>query len=574
MTANARHVLICQLSTRSTVRHCRTLFVTRNTVTTPMTAIASRASSARLALLGALADAGAGGHDALRARAARSASRRAARSRSCRPCSADGFVADSGAGMSRRYRLGMALARLGDSSSRRSRCATSRCPCSATSPPRRGSRRASRCSRAPYAVVIGRVDAASRRRPLRDEPVQARADALLRGRQVDARRDPRAATRARYLAAGRACRARRRTRSPTSSSCMRELADVAAQGYCHRRRGGRRGRVLRRLADRRRLHGGCAGAISVTGLKARRPGLAPAADRRERARARGAGSRSCSARRRERCRHEARARRRAARARSALVERAIARARPGGGRHPPGLLRPVRHRPRAAATACVDPAFVRYPLTLGHEWSGVVEAVGDGVAGHRAGRSRRGRVHHPVRHVRPVPRRRHERLHDLRRARLHARGRGERPGRRSRAARARPRARGVRCSTPRSSSRPSVVMRGLEKATPEPGRARARDRRRHDRAARGAARRALVAGGDRRCWAAGPSRPQLARAVGATAFTTDDAVAEGFDLVIEAAGVPAAAMTRRPRGRGVAVACCCSACRRPGKRSSCPPTCS
>ena len=27
----------------------------------------------------------------------------------------------------------------------------------------------------------------------------------------------------------------------------------------------------------------------------------------------------------------------------------------------------------------VDPAFVRYPLTLGHEWSGIVEAVGDGV---------------------------------------------------------------------------------------------------------------------------------------------------------------------------------------------------
>jgi L-iditol 2-dehydrogenase len=29
----------------------------------------------------------------------------------------------------------------------------------------------------------------------------------------------------------------------------------------------------------------------------------------------------------------------------------------------------------------VDPAFVRYPLTLGHEWSGVVEAVGESVAG-------------------------------------------------------------------------------------------------------------------------------------------------------------------------------------------------
>ena len=29
----------------------------------------------------------------------------------------------------------------------------------------------------------------------------------------------------------------------------------------------------------------------------------------------------------------------------------------------------------------IDPAFVRYPLTLGHEWSGRVEAVGEGVAG-------------------------------------------------------------------------------------------------------------------------------------------------------------------------------------------------
>ncbi len=29
----------------------------------------------------------------------------------------------------------------------------------------------------------------------------------------------------------------------------------------------------------------------------------------------------------------------------------------------------------------VDPAFVRYPLTIGHEWSGVVESVGPGVTG-------------------------------------------------------------------------------------------------------------------------------------------------------------------------------------------------
>src|SRR5919201_6795109 len=33
----------------------------------------------------------------------------------------------------------------------------------------------------------------------------------------------------------------------------------------------------------------------------------------------------------------------------------------------------------------VDPAFVRYPLTLGHEWSGTVEAVGAGVTEVRPG---------------------------------------------------------------------------------------------------------------------------------------------------------------------------------------------
>ena len=32
-------------------------------------------------------------------------------------------------------------------------------------------------------------------------------------------------------------------------------------------------------------------------------------------------------------------------------------------------------------TGVVDPAYVRYPLVLGHEWSGVIEAVGPGVTG-------------------------------------------------------------------------------------------------------------------------------------------------------------------------------------------------
>ena len=46
-----------------------------------------------------------------------------------------GFVADSGAGMSRRYRLGLALARLGDLVVSQIACATSRSRCSASSPP-------------------------------------------------------------------------------------------------------------------------------------------------------------------------------------------------------------------------------------------------------------------------------------------------------------------------------------------------------------------------------------------------------------------------------------------------------
>ena len=43
-----------------------------------------------------------------------------------------------------------------------------------------------------------------------------------------------------------------------------------------------------------------------------------------------------------------------------------------------------------------------------------------------------------------------------------------------------------------------------------------------------------------------PEQAALAETVGATAFTTDDGVAQDFDLVIEAAGVPAA-MTRGVR---------------------------
>jgi 2-desacetyl-2-hydroxyethyl bacteriochlorophyllide A dehydrogenase len=189
----------------------------------------------------------------------------------------------------------------------------------------------------------------------------------------------------------------------------------------------------------------------------------------------------------------------------------------------------------------VDPAFVNYPLTLGHEWSGVVEAVGDGVTdvapgdrcvaecivpcGHcpscrsgatnvcatyaELGFTQEGGASDQV----VVP------------ARLvHVLGRD------------------VPLLDAALVEPTSVVMRGLEKAAPEPG------------------QRVLVIGdgtiGLLAAHLAGlwspaeilmlgrrPEQAALAASVGATRFTTDDSVATGFDFVIEAAGVPEA-MTR------------------------------
>ena len=159
-----------------------------------MTATACRASSAPSSCSGRSAEAGPDGLDTLGARRALGASKSSAFA-ILQTLLGYGFVADSGSGMSRRYRLGLALARLGDSSSRRSRCATSRCRCCATSRATTGLTSRVAVLEEPYAVVIGRVDAPRARRPLRDEPRQAGAHALLRRRQGDARRPPRAEAR-------------------------------------------------------------------------------------------------------------------------------------------------------------------------------------------------------------------------------------------------------------------------------------------------------------------------------------------------------------------------------------------
>ena len=100
-------------------------------------------------------------------------------------------------------------------------------------------------------------------------------------------------------------------------------------------------------------------------------------------------------------------------------------------------------------------------------------------------------------------------------------------------------------------------MRGLEKAAPEPG------------------ERVLVIGDGTigllaahlaALWSPAeivmlgrrPEQAELAKAIGATSFSTDDRVAEGFDFVIEAAGRARGDAARGTRPLAAAAACCCS----------------
>jgi threonine dehydrogenase-like Zn-dependent dehydrogenase len=188
----------------------------------------------------------------------------------------------------------------------------------------------------------------------------------------------------------------------------------------------------------------------------------------------------------------------------------------------------------------VDAAFVRYPLTLGHEWSGVVESVGEGVAGiepgmrcvaegiipcgHcgscRAGATNVCETYDEVGFTREgaagdqvaVPARVVHVLSD-----------------------------GVPLLDAALVEPSAVVLTGLEKAHPRPG------------------LRTLVVGDGTiallavllaRLWSPGelvvagrrPEQEELALALGATAFTTGPPPA-GFDLAVEAAGTTAAAET-------------------------------
>ena len=175
---------------------------------------------------------------------------------------AHGFVADSGEGMGRRYRLGMTLRGSATWSSRRSPCAMWRCRCCDADErdgphlPGRGVRRA----------VRGRDRERRRgeqRDPVRLEPVQARADAQLGGRQVHARDLSTRSTSARCLQRPASRQDRAHDHGGRRDAARSRLGGPA--GLRTRRRGGRRRRLLRRLR-RARPHGTHVPApISVTG---------------------------------------------------------------------------------------------------------------------------------------------------------------------------------------------------------------------------------------------------------------------------------------------------------------------
>jgi threonine dehydrogenase-like Zn-dependent dehydrogenase len=189
----------------------------------------------------------------------------------------------------------------------------------------------------------------------------------------------------------------------------------------------------------------------------------------------------------------------------------------------------------------VDPAFVEYPLTLGHEWSGTVRAVGEGVdriaagdrvvaecivpCGHcprcRAGATNTCETYVELGFTREggasdevlVPARLVHRL-----------------------------APGVSLVDAALTEPASVVARGLEKATPVPG----------ERVlVIGDGTIALLAAHLAALWSPAEivvrglraAQAELALAAGATSFTTEDGpqLDEAFDLVIEAAGVTVAA---------------------------------
>jgi threonine dehydrogenase-like Zn-dependent dehydrogenase len=184
----------------------------------------------------------------------------------------------------------------------------------------------------------------------------------------------------------------------------------------------------------------------------------------------------------------------------------------------------------------VDPAFVSYPLTIGHEWSGVVQAVGAGVERVAVGDRVVAECIVPCGHCRRCRAGATNTCETYSELGFTREGGASDqvivPGRLVHVL-----APGVSLIDAALTEPTSVVMRGFEKATPAPG---------ERILVIGDGTIALLAAHLAALWSPAeivmrglrPGQEQLALAAGATSFTTEDGdhLTEAFDLVVEAAG--------------------------------------
>src|SRR6266516_2355549 len=188
----------------------------------------------------------------------------------------------------------------------------------------------------------------------------------------------------------------------------------------------------------------------------------------------------------------------------------------------------------------VDPDYVRYPLTIGHEWSGTAQAVGAGVENVRPGDRCVAEC------IVPCGRCAFCRAGDTNICEIYDELGFTREGGASDqvlvpARLVHPLDPDVSLLDAALIEPSSVVLRAFEKARPKPG----------DRVlVVGDGTIGLLSASLVRLWSSAsvtmigrrPDQSELARSVGVTTFSTDDRAA-GFDLAVEAAGNPEAAVT-------------------------------
>ncbi len=238
------------------VRYARTLFVERDRYRV-------QSVERALELLGTLADAGADGMTLSDLGRSLEVSKSSAYA-ILQTMIAHGFVADSGEGMGRRYRLGMALARLGDVVTSQIALRDVAVPVLRSLTAATGLTSRVAVFDEPHAVVIGSIDAAN-------SAIQFASNLFKRelmhssavGKSMLATLDEQH-VRSLLRQAGMP---RKTSRTITDvDDMLRELEDVAAQGYAIDDEEDVDG-VFCVASVVRDYTGGCAGAISVTGLR-------------------------------------------------------------------------------------------------------------------------------------------------------------------------------------------------------------------------------------------------------------------------------------------------------------------